>query len=62
METGIHNMLTFAEDLLVHTILDRPVFEHIHFCEIPDDQRNADCPIRLTVQLSPKLLATLPKR
>jgi hypothetical protein len=61
METGVTNMLTLAEDLLVHIILNNPIFENIQFYEIPTDQRDAQCPVRLKPQLPPRAMANFPK-
>jgi hypothetical protein len=60
IETGLDNMLTLAEDLLIGCIVHRPMFSEIVFAQLPPEKRNPEAPQRIIVQLSEKLRATLP--
>jgi hypothetical protein len=49
----LENMLTLAEDILVSCIHHKLQHDVIQFVEIPPEDRRADCPVRITVQLDP---------
>jgi hypothetical protein len=61
MSVGVDNCLTLAEDLLVHAIIEKPIFKGIEFYQIPEDKRDATCPIRIRTTLSKEFFSTLPK-
>ena len=62
MEVTMHNMLTIAEDWLVHCIKKRLLFETIAFYEIAEKDRSPEMPTRLRVDLSPEMLAKFPRK
>jgi hypothetical protein len=51
LETYLDNLLTLAEDMLVSCIHHRTQHSIIQFVEIPPDDRDTACPMRLTVQI-----------
>jgi hypothetical protein len=63
MEIIVENMLTFAEEILVTSILDAPTHPMIDIYEIPLVSRDADCPVRFKVgpnaELSAKISAAI---
>ncbi|MBZ9774384.1 hypothetical protein [Mesorhizobium sp. CO1-1-8] len=59
MTAFIHNLLTFAEDLLADVVMRNGRFKQIAIYEIPEERRDPKAPVRLTCNLSPELLATL---
>jgi hypothetical protein len=61
MDVILYNMLTLAEELLVHATMDKGHFEHVRFYEIPADQRRPEMPIRFRAGPSPELAAKLGK-
>ena len=61
MDCGLDNMLTLAEDLLGHIVMHKSKFKGITLYEIPVEQRDPKCPIRLRVGLSPELGAKIGK-
>jgi hypothetical protein len=55
--------LTLAEDLLVGVMMDKSKSKKlISVVEIPREDRDAKCPIRLRVDPSPEVLGQLPAR
>jgi uncharacterized protein (DUF433 family) len=57
MEYGIDNMLTLAEDLLVAVVMDKSKSKRlITVHEIPSEDRDPKCPIRLRVDPSQEVL------
>ena len=60
IDVSLENLLTLAEDTLIGCIVHRSSFKEIQFVEIPVEQRNAQAPQRITVQLSEKLRAQFP--
>jgi hypothetical protein len=63
MEYGIDNMLTLAEDLLVAVVMDKSKSKRlITVHEIPSEDRDPKCPIRLRVDPSQEVLGQLPAR
>jgi hypothetical protein len=57
MDCCLDNMLTLAEDLLIGVMLDKSKSRNlIAVYEIPSEDRDPSCPIRLRVGLSPELL------
>jgi hypothetical protein len=61
MSVSVDNCLTLGEDLLVHAIIERPIFTGLVFYEIPQNERDAQCPVRIRPALSRELLAKLPQ-
>jgi hypothetical protein len=61
MDIILNNLLTFAEELLVHTAMDKAHTEHIRFYEIPVEKRRPEMPIRFQAGPSPELAAKLGK-
>jgi hypothetical protein len=61
MDIILNNMLTFAEEVLVHAAMDKVHTKHVRFYEIPVEQRRPEMPIRFRVGPSPELAATLGK-
>jgi len=59
MDTELHNMLTLAEELLVHVVMHKTKFKEIAFYEIPLGKRRPECPIRFRVGFSPEMEARL---
>jgi hypothetical protein len=59
MATFINNTLEFSEDLLVILLKKLPSDLPLVFVEIPVEQRDKDCPIRLQVSLHSDLLKQL---
>lgn len=52
LETGMINLCTLAEDMLVECIRHMPSFPpYVAFYEIPVEQRNPACPVRIGVTL-----------
>jgi hypothetical protein len=51
LQVLLENLLTFAEDLLVHAILQRPISPHVGFGLIPPEQRSPDCAVRVRMVL-----------
>jgi len=63
MDCGLDNMLTLAEDLLVGVVMDKSKSKKlITVGEIPSEDRDPQCPIRLRVDPSPEVLRQLPAR
>jgi hypothetical protein len=61
MEYGLDNMLTLAEDLLVGVVMDKSKSRKlITVLEIPSEDRDPKCPIRLRVGPSPEVFGQLP--
>ena len=61
MDFGLDNMLTLAEDLLVGVVMDKSKSKKlITVFEIPSEDRDPKCPIRLRVGPSPEVLGQLP--
>jgi hypothetical protein len=61
MDCGLDNMLTLAEDLLVSVVMDKSKSKKlITVFEIPSEDRDPKCPIRLRVGPSPEVLGQLP--
>jgi hypothetical protein len=54
MDYCIDSLLTLAEDLLLAMINRAAGIEHVQFDEVPLDQRNAECPMRIRIALSDK--------
>ncbi|MGO4127377.1 hypothetical protein AB4Z01_23455 [Inquilinus sp. YAF38] len=59
MDAALDNMLTLAEDLLIHATKDKSIFKDIAFYEIPIERRNLHCPIRFSVGPSPEFQAKI---
>jgi hypothetical protein len=59
MDEALHDMLTLAEDVLIHAMLQTTPFKQIAFYEIPNEERNPQCPVRLRVTLLPEIQAKL---
>jgi len=51
LDVAMDNMLTLAEDVLVSCIVHNGKNKIIQFIEIPEDERNPECPIRIRVTL-----------
>ena len=63
IDCGLDNLLTLAEDLLVGVVMDKSKSKKlISVVEIPSEDRDAKCPIRLRVDPSPEVLGQLPAR
>ncbi|MGO9048178.1 MAG: hypothetical protein ACLQFW_15035 [Xanthobacteraceae bacterium] len=61
MDCNLDNMLTLAEDLLVGVVMDKSKSKNlITVREIPKEDRNPKCPIRLRVEPSTEVLGQLP--
>jgi hypothetical protein len=61
MDCGLDNMLTVAEDLLVGVMMDKSKSKKlISVREIPNEDRDPKCPIRLRVEPSTEVLSRLP--
>jgi hypothetical protein len=56
IEVIMGNLLTLAEDILINCIVKRTKYNIIQFVEIPEDQRNSNCPIRITASLKEGVL------
>jgi hypothetical protein len=56
MDCILDNLLTLAEDLLVHVIKQSPVSNVIAFYEITPSERDPSCPTRLRMSLSPEFM------
>jgi hypothetical protein len=54
-------MLTLAEDVLVACIKKRPLFPHVIFYEVPEDQRNPEMPLRIQPGLPPEFFSAAQK-
>jgi hypothetical protein len=61
MDCGLDNLLTFGEDLLVEIIRLGELGKMIAFYQIPEAERNRDCPVRIRVDLSPEILEKFPR-
>ena len=59
MDTCLDNMLTLAEDLLAFAVLDKSKFKQIAIRQIPVEDRDPKCPVRLRVGLSPEFSAKI---
>lgn len=57
MQTGLHNMLTVAEELLIACIEKTTPHKIVTFYEIPEEKRNPDCPERFRIGLLPEFKA-----
>ena len=53
LQTVLDNMLTFGEDMLVSCINHCTPFKLIQFAEIPEPERQPDCPLRIRVVIDP---------
>jgi hypothetical protein len=63
MDCGLDNMLTLAEDLLVGVVIKKTKSANlIKVVEIPSEERDLQCPIRLRVEPSEEILSQLPRR
>jgi len=62
MDSGLENLLTFGEDLLVQVAQRGEQAKTIAFYEIPAEQRRPECPVRIRVDLSPEVLAKFPRK
>lgn len=51
IEVFVENMLTFCEDILVILIKKTLTFPHIIFLEIPENDRDENCPIRIRASI-----------
>jgi hypothetical protein len=61
MDCGLDNMLTLAEDLLAGVVMDKSKSKQlISIVEIPSEDRDPKCPIRLRVDPSVEILRQLP--
>lgn len=58
MGTTLHNILGFTEELLIVSYIQLYPESLIQFAEIPENERDAKCPIRLRAVLNPKKLKT----
>jgi hypothetical protein len=61
MNCNLDNLLTFAEDVLVEILKREEPTKTIAFYEIPADERDPQCPVRIRVDLSPEMLAKFPR-
>jgi hypothetical protein len=51
INAAMDDMLTLAEDILIACIMKTWKFSNIEFAQIPEKDRNPNCPIRIKVQL-----------
>jgi len=51
LECILENLLTLAEDLLVSCNVHRTKYKIIQYVEIPEEDRNLECPVRVVAQL-----------
>jgi len=62
MDCGLDNLLTFGEDLLVEVIRRGERVNMIAFYQIPIEERNPECPVRIRVDLSAEMLEKFPRK
>ncbi len=63
MDSGLDNMLTLAEDLLAGVVMDKSKAKQlIAIVEIPSENRDPKCPIRLRVAPSSEVVRRMPLR
>lgn len=62
MDCGLDNLLTFGEDLLIEVIRRGEHANMIAFYQIPIEERNPECPVRIRVDLSPEMLEKFPRK
>ncbi|MEL6362451.1 MAG: hypothetical protein AAFR21_15345, partial [Pseudomonadota bacterium] len=59
IDACLWNSLTFAEDILVNCIREKPAFPHIDLAEIPEADRDPAMPIRLRVVPTAELMTKI---
>jgi hypothetical protein len=62
MDVYLDNLLRLAEDHLVLLVRRSEIAKMIAFYEIPEAERNKECPQRIRVDLSPEMLAKFPRK
>jgi hypothetical protein len=62
MDCNLDNLLTFGEDLLVEVVRRAESSKMVSFYQIPVEERNPVCPVRIRVDLSPEVLAKVPRK
>ena len=62
IDSTINNLLTLAEDILINCIMQKSQFDDgmITFAEIPEEERDDTCPIRITVVPGERMRLKLP--